>query len=107
MKILLLTSCLIFSANSFAETHGGVITANAQMKAVVNYATDSGGDVYRVLKIQKQNSSNVFTIFYGGMNASGKESVTDKETVRAIVLDVSGDERSVKVEHMSGIDLDR
>lgn len=103
--MMVFSSMMILTSFAIAETHGGVITANEQMKAVSNYAVGSGSDLYRVLKIQKQNGSDMFTISYGGMNSNGKESISDKEVVRATVVASDGTERTVKVEHVSGVDF--
>ncbi len=95
MKTLLLTSLLLISSTSFAETHGGVLLSNALFKAVTNYAIESGGSLERVLSVKKiLNKETVenFEIAFGGQDSmTGKESVHYKLKVNATILpDESG-----------------
>lgn len=104
---LILTSVMMVASSAMADSHGGVVAANKQMDAVATYASNSGGDLYRALKIEKQNGSDLFKISYGGMNSmTGKESVEGQETVKATVTYSTVDGTiNVNVKHVSGLDL--
>lgn len=106
--MMILSTTMLLASSVMAESHGGVMSANAQMKAVAAYATSNGGALFRVLNIKKHNGSNLFTISYGGMNSAGKESVEGKEVVSAQddqYPDPVNGESSVIVTHVSGWDL--
>jgi hypothetical protein len=104
--ITILSLVMVFASQAMAESHGGVRVSNAQMKAVSKYALDGGGDLYRVLKIQKKNDG-LFTISYGGMDSNGNEKVSDEEVVKAAVTYDGSIDVKVKVEHVRGIDFSK
>lgn len=74
---VILSLLLSFSTFSFAETHGGVLSANAAFKAVSDYAIGRGGSLSRVFGIKKlyrvECDSDLFKIIWGGMNSNGVE----------------------------------